>query len=353
MKKILIYIIPLALVAMVAVKLVSNKKTTQERVYVYDKEQSLPVFAVKVSEGELGNERSFSGVIEPIRESKISAEVQGKVTRVAVEVGQRVGANQLLVQQDVALLQLQLKSAEVQKGGLEADLKRYRVLVENEAIQGIQLEKTELALAALEVQIATLKEQIDKSSIRAPFSGIVTAKLTEMGDFAAPGKPLIQVTELSKIKLTIQVPEKDLVYFQSGSSQAVKIASLSGEFPAKVTLVGSRGSIGNSFPVELTFENTADFSVKAGMFGEVTVKAETNSKGVILPASALVGSELNPQVYVIQDGKAKLQTVEIVQRVGDQLILKRGIKSGDVVITGGLVNVFEGANVEPNFSSER
>ncbi len=353
MKKILIYIIPVALFTIVAVRLVSNKKTTQERVYVYDKEQTVPVFAVKVSEGQLDNQRGFSGVIEPIRESKISAEVQGKVTRVAVEVGQKVAANQVLVQQDVALLQLQLKAAEVQKGGLEADLKRYRILVENEAIQGIQLEKTELALAGLEVQLATLKEQIAKSSIRAPFGGIVTAKMTEAGDFAAPGKPLIQVTDLSRVKLTVQIPESGLNYFQSGSSQLVTINSLSKEIPAQVTLVGSRGSIGNSFPVELTFENTPDQAVKAGMFGEVVVKNRENSGGLIIPSSALVGSEFEPQVYVIQDGKAKLRAIQIAKRVGDQLLLKSGIKPGDVVIVGGLVNVFEGANVEPNFSSER
>lgn len=353
MKKILIFIIPLALIAIVVIKLVSNKKIAEERVYVYDKDQTVPVFAIKVSDGELDNQRKFSGVIDPIRESKISAEVQGKVNRLAVEVGQRVNTNQLLVQQDIALLQLQLKAAEVQKGGLEADLKRYRILVEKEAIQGIQLEKTELTLAGLEVQISTLKEQIAKSSIRAPFSGIVTGKMTEVGDFAAPGKPLVQISDLSRVKLTIQVPENDLGFFQSGSSQLVKITSLAAEISAKVTLVGSRGSVGNSFPVELTFENTADFTVKAGMFAEVSVKSESNSEGAIVPVSALIGSELNPKVYLIQDGKAKLQTIVIARRIGDQLMVKSGIKSGDVVIIGGLVNVFEGANVEPSFSSER
>jgi membrane fusion protein (multidrug efflux system) len=353
MKKIFIYIIPLALVAILAIKLISNKKTAEERVYVYDKDQAIPVFAVKASEGQLDNQRGFSGVIEPLRESKVSAEVQSKVTRMAVEVGQRVGPNQLLVQQDVALLQLQLKSAEVQKGGLEADLKRYRVLVENEAIQGIQLEKTELALASVEVQIATLKEQIAKSSIRAPFAGIITAKMTEAGDFAVPGKPLIQVSDLSRVKLTIQVPENDLGFFQDGSTHQVKITSLGTVIPAKVTLVGNRGSVGNSFPVELTFENSADRSVKAGMFGEVLVKTVYNTQGVILPASAIVGSDMEPKVYLIQEGKAKIQSIEIAQRIGDQLVLKSGIKSGELVITGGLVNVFEGANVEPTFSSER
>jgi len=353
MKKILIYIIPLALIAAVAIKLLSNKKTAEDRVYVYDKEQKVSVFAVKATEGQLASQRSFSGVIEAVRESKISGEVQGKVNLVAVEVGQEVRVNQLLVQQDVALLQLQLKAAEVQKDGLKADLKRYQVLVNNEAIQGIQLEKTELALAGLEVQIGTLQEQIAKSSIRAPFSGIVTAKLTEVGDFAAPGKPLIQVTDLSKVKLSLQIPENELSYFQAGSKQVVKIASLLAEIPGKVSLIGSRGTLGNSFPVELTFDNTPDMAIKAGMFGEVEVNLKQAESGVTLPASALLGSDLNPQVYIIQNGKATLKPIQIARRVGDQLMVSSGVQPGEVVIIGGLVNVFEGANVEPDFSFQR
>jgi membrane fusion protein (multidrug efflux system) len=69
------------------------------------------------------------------------------------------------------------------------------------------LEKAALGLKSAKVQRATLLKQIKKTTIMAPFSGIVTAKLNEVGAFAAPGVPLIQITNISVLKFTVNVPE--------------------------------------------------------------------------------------------------------------------------------------------------
>lgn len=349
MKKILYIIIPLALVVAVVSKLAMNKKTAEERVYNYDPEQSIQVMAQKVSSSSIQPEYSFTGTFEPNRETKLSAEVQGKVNRVLVENGSLVRKGQVLIQQDDALLQLQLKSALVQVSGLEADLKRYRILVENDAIQGVQLEKTELALETAQVQISTLKEQISKSSIRAPFDGVVTAKLTEEGDFATPGKPLIQVTDISKLKLTIQVPEQDLKLFEQGKEYTIQIPGLSQEASGKVNMVGSRGNVGYSFPVEIIISNTAKQEIKAGMFGELRMNAEAGQSGMLIPSQAILGSDLSPQVYLVKDRKAVLQNIQIERRFPNQVLVSSGLSEGDVLIIGGLINVFEGANVTANF----
>jgi membrane fusion protein (multidrug efflux system) len=349
MKKILYILIPLALVIAIVAKLAMNKQTAEEKVYTYDREQGIQVIAQKVSLASVQPEYSFTGTFEPNRETKLSAEVQGKVNRVLVENGSLVRRGQVLIQQDDALLQLQLKSAQVQINGLEADLRRYRILVENDAIQGIQLEKTELALESAQVQISTLKEQISKASIRAPFDGVVTAKLTEVGDFAAPGKPLLQVTDISKLKLTIQVPEQDLKLFEQGKEYQIQIPGLSQEANGKVNMVGSRGNAGNSFPVEIIISNTAKQEIKAGMFGELKMKTEAGQTGILISAGAILGSDLSPQVYLVKDGKAVLQNIQIGKRLQDQVLVSSGLREGDVLIIGGQINVFEGANVTANF----
>lgn len=349
MKKILYILIPLAIVVAIVAKLAMNKQTAEEKVYTYDRDQGVQVIAQKVSVASVQPEYSFTGIFEPNRETKLSAEVQGKVNRVLVENGSLVRKGQVLIQQDDALLQLQLKSAQVQISGLEADLKRYRILVENDAIQGVQLEKTELALETAQVQISTLKEQINKSSIRAPFDGVVTAKLTEEGDFAAPGKPLIQLTDISKLKLKIQVPEQDLKLFEQGNEYKIQIPGLSQEANGKVNMIGSRGNVGNSFPVEIIISNTAKQEIKAGMFGELKMKTEAGQSGILIPAGAILGSDLSPQVYLVKDGKAFLQNIQIEKRLQVQVLVRSGLSEGDVLIIGGLINVFEGANVVANF----
>ncbi len=122
-------------------------------------------------------EYSYSGTFEPNKETKISAELQGKINAILVDAGSVVSKGQPLIQLDNSLLKLQLQTIEVQIEGLEADVNRYTILAKADAIQGVQLEKAELGLKSAKVQKATLLEQINKTTIKAPFSGVVTAKL--------------------------------------------------------------------------------------------------------------------------------------------------------------------------------
>ena len=123
-----------------------------------------------------------------------------------------------LILLDNSILKLQLQTIEVQIEGLEADVNRYTILAKADVIQGVQLEKAELGLKSAKVQKATLLEQINKTTIKAPFNGVVTAKLSEVGAFAAPGIPLLQITDIKILKFTVNVPEKDLSQFKFNQS---------------------------------------------------------------------------------------------------------------------------------------
>ena len=162
--------------------------------------------AITLKLESVNNDISYTGTFEPNKETKISADIQGKINSVLVDVGSTVRKGQALIQLDNSLLKLQLQTVEIQIEGLEADVKRYTVLANADAIQGVQLEKAELALKSAKVQKATLMEQINKTTITAPFNGIVTAKLTEEGAFAAPGIPLLQITDISAFEVYCKCP---------------------------------------------------------------------------------------------------------------------------------------------------
>lgn len=348
MKKILYILIPLVLLGLVVAKLLSNKQIAEARVFQYDREQPIPVSILQVEMAKIQPEYAFTGTFAPDKESRLSAEIQGKVNRILVDAGATVKKGQVLVMLDDALLQWQLKAAEVQVKGLEADLNRYRILVENEAIQGIQLEKTALALETARVQAGTLREQINKTQIRAPFDGIVTAQLTEEGDFAAPGKPLLQLTDIGRIKLEIQVPEQDLKLFEVGKKYLVSIPSLPAELTGTVHMIGSRGNAANSFPVEIMVANMPEKEIKAGMFGQLNLHRNTEIEGIMIPSSAILGSDLAPQVYVIKAGKAIIRDIHIEKRMQDKVLVRSGLGEKDTLIVGGLINVFDGASVIAN-----
>lgn len=345
-KLILTVVIILAIIAIVAFRLISNKETTKNRVFQYNKEQPVSVKADTVQFRNINTELSYSGTFESNKETKISADIQGKINSVLVDIGSIVKKGQSLIQLDNSLLKLQLQAVEIQIEGLEADVKRYTVLANADAIQGVQLEKAILGLKSAKVQKATLIEQIKKTTIIAPFEGIVTAKLTEEGAFAAPGVPLLQITDISVLKFTVNIPENELNKFSEN-----QIYSISADvYPktkllSQVFIVGSKANIGNSFPVQFYVNNTSDLKIKSGMFGKVNLKNNSDEKLIIIQASYILETNIQPQVYIVKNGKAILQNITISSRFQNKAVVSSGLKEGDVIVTNGFINLFDGANV--------
>jgi len=346
MKKVLYIIIPLALIAIVVIKLKSNKEIVKDKVYQYDKEQAIHVQVDTIKSELIGVEFAYSGTFEPNKETKLSAEIQGKINDVLVDVGTFVTKGQSLIQLDNSLLKLQLQSAEVQVEGLEADVKRFTVLANADAVQGVQLEKAELGLKSAKVQRATLLEQINKTTIKAPFNGVVTAKLTEEGAFAAPGVPLLQITDISVLKFTVNVSENDLSSFQLNQTFSINADAYSDVLlSGKAIMIGSKANMGSSFPVQFIVSNTSDFKIKSGMFGKVKLKSDNQKSGIIIPSSAIIGSSSQPQVYKVKNGKAVLHNITIAQKIKNKTVVSKGLEEGDVIVTNGFINLFDDANV--------
>ncbi len=345
-KKIIGIIALIAVIALVFFKLKNNKETTESKVYQYDKEKPITVSADTIRLQTIDDANTYIGTFEPNKETKISADIQGKINAVLVDVGSYVSKGQTLIQLDNSLLKLQLQTVEVQIEGLEDDVKRYTILTEADAVQGVQLEKAKLGLKAAKVQKATLLEQINKTTIKAPFYGVVTAKLNEEGGFAAPGIPLLQITDISTLRFTVNVPENDLVQFQN--NQTYKISadvypdiSLSG----KVIMTGSKANLGNSFPVQFQVANTKNLTIKSGMFGKVSLSETKQEQGILIPTSAIIEENEIVKVYLIKNGKAVMQAITTSKTIGNKTLVSSGLNENDIIVTNGFINLFDNANI--------
>jgi len=345
-KKIIGITAGIALAALVVFKLKSNKNIATNKVYTYDKNLAVNVQADTLKLVNVDAESYYSGTFEPNKETKISAEIQGKINTVLVDLGSIVSKGQTLVLLDNSILKLQLQTMDVQIEGLESDVKRYTVLAKAEAIQGVQLEKAELGLKSAKVQRTTLLEQINKTTIKAPFNGIVTAKLSEEGSFASPGIPLLQITDIKTLKFTVNVPENDLSKFKLNQTYLLSVdaypeLTVSG----KTSMMGSKANVGSSFPVQFTLINTPDLKIKSGMFGKVYLKNTSQEKGIVIPSSSIVGSADQPQIYLIKNGKSVLHDITISKKIKNSVVVKSGLNEGDIIVTNGFINLFDGANV--------
>lgn len=379
-KKIIGIVAGFAIVALVVLKLKNNKEVTQSKVYQYDKEKAIHVQADTLQNEYVNAEFSYSGTFEPNKETKISAELQGKINIIFVDAGAYVHKGQKLIQLDNTLLRhqlnlidvqiqnaktesnVQLQANQIQLNAVQLDVERYKVLAQADAIQGVQLEKAEQQLEtaknqriallqqanlkSAEAQRKSIVEQINKTVIYSPFNGVVTAKIAEIGSFAAPSIPILQISDIQNLKFTVNIHETELRQFQlnksySISSDAYPEISLIG----KATMIGSKANMGSSFPVQFSVNNTSDLKIKSGMFGKLNMKNVNQEKSIIIPTSAIVGSANQPQVYLVKNGKSSLQNITILKKIQNKAVVLSGLNDSDVIVTNGFINLFDGANI--------
>jgi hypothetical protein len=81
------------------------------------------------------------------------------------------------------------------------------------------------------------------------------------------------------------------------------------------------------------------------MFGKVNLKNDNQEKSIIISASAIVGAANQPQVYLIKNGKSVLQNITISKKIQNKAIVLSGLNEGDVIVTNGFINLFDGANI--------
>ncbi|MBM2817213.1 MAG: efflux transporter, family, subunit [Ignavibacteria bacterium] len=351
MKKAIYIFVSIAIIALIILILFFNKKTAVEKVYHYDKQQQILITTETAEQRLLSVELNYTGIFEPVKEVKVMAESQGKINNFNSELGDYLKEGDLIVQLDVELLKLQLEAIDIQIDGYEKDVKRYTILTQADAVQGIQLEKSQLALKGAEVQRKTILEQIKKSSIKSPIDGIVTQKFTELGAVVSPFVPIVQITDISSVLLSINVPESDLKHFEL--RQQVEVVSdiypdikLSGI----ITMIGSKGDMAHNFPLQIRVNNKAQ-KIKSGMFGTAKIYTGNKQTFVVIPIKALFGSSKEQQVYVINDGKSLLRNIFVSFRSGQFVAVSSGLKAGEIVATSGFINLKNGSPVKFNLQT--
>lgn len=342
-----IWIIVIAVILSLTIwKLFVNKNETEGKVYRTDQNAKIQVTTTKVSYQNLFEEKKYIGTITANRENKIASETQGKVVYVGVNEGDYINKGHVIARVDDTMLKLQLESAEIQLEGIMLDVKRYENLSKGDAIPAVQLEKTNIARKSAEVQIKTLKEQISRTTIISPFGGVVTTRLFDLGSVLGPGVPLLQLTDISVLKLNLNIPENELTRFKEGMKTEVLADVYPGiTYEGIITMVGSRGDDSHNFPVQVTIENSKTYPLKPGMFGTLKIGNTLSKTSLSIPVTALVGTIKEPKIYKVENGKVYLKDITIGVSTKDYFEVLNGLADGDIVVIGGQINLYDGALV--------
>ncbi|WP_069131433.1 efflux RND transporter periplasmic adaptor subunit [Rhodohalobacter halophilus] len=292
------------------------------------------------------SETMFPATVESHNRANLSTIVMGTVTAAPITVGDRVKKGDLLVRikdDQIRAQKSQIEANKVQaKANLENTEKNYnriRNLYAEESATSKEMDDIstmyEIAKAnmeALEARMNEVNEMLEYTTIRAPFDGIVSRKYISEGDMAAPGHPLITVSDPGSVKIAATVAENQISKLSEGTDVSVSISSAGlNRTPARLTAISEAGDpMSRQFAIEAIIEDESiNEQLKTGMFAEIRVNLD-QSESLYIPASAVVQRGQLTGIYTISESnRAVLRWVRLGEHSGERVEIITGLTPGE------------------------
>lgn len=350
-KNILTAVIIIGALAIIAYVLTENKKENDAKTAIVAKKNasvSVKIDAVKTEEVSL--DFVANGNFEPIQELSFSAEKSGKVISVLAKEGDYVSAGQTLVivRSDVINVNEQTANAAYQNA--LADFNRYENAFKTGGVTKQQLDQAKLALTNAQANLKQAKINVGDTRLKAPISGLINKKYIEPGFILAgmPSTVMFDIVNVSKLKLKVTVNESQVASLKLGNTVNVSASVYPDKtFTGKITFIAPKADATLNFPVEIEINNNASNDLKAGMYGTANFDSKQQKQSMmIVPRNAFVGSVSSNQIFVAENGIAKLKTVTAGRILGNKVEIINGLSEGETVIITGQINLQDGSKVD-------
>ncbi len=271
-------------------------------------------------------------------------ELSRRLVKVTVEEGADVKKGDLLFRLDDSDLKAVLGEIDARLQLANTTKKRVDDLIESRAISRQEFDASTADLNVLEAQRATQVVELEKTEIRAPFDGRVGIRQASEGAYVSPATPLISVQDLSRIKVDFPLPERYSADVAKGSEFTFTVPGNGQIFKGIVAVIEPAISPETRSLMVRGICETPEGLLPGG-FAEVSLSLDSGGDAILVPSQSIVPSQRGQGVYLIQDGKAKLQPVEIGARTAAKVQILQGLKPGDEVITTNLLRMRPGVEV--------
>jgi RND family efflux transporter MFP subunit len=307
------------------------------------------------------------GTVTPISSVALKSRLETTIVAVHFEDGAKVNEGDLLFTLDSRQIDAQIEQAagmlakdQAQLEGAQRDLKRFNDLIGKGATTQVNVDnaKTQAdvligTIKADQAALDNLKVQKSYTSIRAPFSGRISAANVKIGNFVRPADtaPLAVINQMAPVYVTFAIPQRVLVDLReamaNGSSKV--IATIPGHQTSedgKVAMVeNSVDSTTGMVTVRGVMDN-ANETLWPGILVATRLTIRTEN-AVVLPTVAVQRSQSGNYVFVVKDGVAKVQPVKVDRTLQGQSVITEGLSGGEDVVVDGQLLLSDGTRVEP------
>lgn len=318
------------------------------------------VVGAAVTVESFNEEVEFLGTVQPVIDSLVAAEIEGSVEERLVENGDRVRKGQPMVRLDPSRLEKDLMEARAERLETLARLDlarrqevRARELHEEKVLAPEILDERiaerkayENSLAQVDARIASIEDDIARTEIRAPFSGIVTELHTEVGEWISRGDPVVRLADLSTVEILLDVPERHFPFLTVGDAAPARLDALPDlNLEGKIfTLVPQADEEAHSFPVRVRAPNPKG-RVGAGMLARVRLSLHARTDALVVPKDAIVRQAQQSVVYLVEGDVVRAVPVQTGRSNGDRVEVTGDLKANDTVVVRGNERLVPGQKV--------
>ncbi len=309
---------------------------------------TLSVNGIIVTPQEFTERIFITGNIVANEQVDLKPESSGKITQIYFREGSNVSRGQLLVKINDNELQAQLAKAKNRQQLAEQQEFRQRQLLQREAVSQQDYDVVLAELNSLKTETQLIQAQIQKTEIRAPFSGTIGLRSVSVGDYVTPSSTISKLVNINPAKIEFSIPERYSSLIQNNT----KIT---------FTVVGTERTFeGTVFAIEPKIDQTTrTIQLKAispnsnglllpGAFARIELSLGKVNDALMVPTQAIIPEATGQKVFIVRNGKAQSVAVEIGTRTESQIQITKGISANDTVITSGILQLRPGIGVQIN-----
>lgn len=318
------------------------------------------VSSIKATEEVWQERRHAVGSLAAVQGVTVCNELPGTVQRIAFESGSQVNQGDLLIQLDTSVDAAQLRGLEAQATLAGVNLDRAQGLRNSNTNAQTELDTAQAQFQQGQAAVDTLKANIAKKSITAPFAGQLGLRQANLGQYLAAGTAIVTLQAMDPIYVNFAMPQQVVVDLSPKQSVQVSIDAYPEKvFEGVINAINAKvDDATRNIAVQATLGN-ASGKLKPGMFGAVDVLLPKQNKLITLPQSTIVYNPYGNAVYVVEKSKeaadpgaliVRQRFVQLGETRGDQVAVLKGVQPGEEIVTSGQLKLRNGAAVAINNS---
>ena len=339
-KKILIALTVVVVIAIILLpKILSSSESGKNTSPGSRSDIVVPVKAHIVTLEKISNRIFATGSVLANEEVELRSEISGKIILIPFKEGSFVNKGDLLIKINDADLQAQLRRAESKVKLSEEKEFRQRQLRDGNLISQEEYDNTLGELNINKADYDLIKAQIDKTEIRAPFSGVIGLRSVSEGSYVTSSTIMARLQNLSSIKVDFSIPERYFSSVKTGDELEFKISGSSQLFKAKVYAIEPRIDPGTRTLQIRAICSSAYRELIPGAFANVELSLKEINDAILVPTVSIVPELKGQIVYLYKSGVVFPQNVELGIREEIRVQIISGLSKGDTVITSGILQI--------------